>query len=358
MGPKNASFSGFIISAFGSKSLLINSVSPNSDVGRATATFGAGEIYLDGDFGTAYTIGSLPFAGFLIDDSTLHTGLCKANETGSGLFLQGTGYRQTFSFAKGVTPPVDLSLEMDFPRSFLRVMSLNSVTVVTSTLDPNNAVYAMRWVSPGDTSLLVPEDSVELSCVAFSPGQWLRVTGNYSIWSNSISISATAKIGDEVTITDGNSGLNSFPSFGASYSVVDPVSGDSVTRIALAEIVSQAAGSVTLVIPPMPGITSADIQWVGFFIFISSNFSPFFFDAFTLDPVSVDLGPFEFDFPDGIPNNLDVGLISFTVNIPDTSGVYTLVKGKSDDTVYDQDLATTEQVKIPTPFIKTGFIGG
>lgn len=41
------------------------------------------------------------------------------------------------------------------------------------------------------------------------------------------------------------------------------------------------------------------------------------------------------------------------------SGIYTLVPGKTNDTLYDNDSAPeTMDVMIPSPFIKTGFVGG
>lgn len=46
-----------------------------------------------------------------------------------------------------------------------------------------------------------------------------------------------------------------------------------------------------------------------------------------------------------------------TVLFADASGIYTLVPGKTTDTLYDRTGTTTE-VKIPNPFAKTGFIGG
>lgn len=46
----------------------------------------------------------------------------------------------------------------------------------------------------------------------------------------------------------------------------------------------------------------------------------------------------------------------------DVSGIYTLVKNKTDDTLYNRRgfsvFVGTEDVKIPDPFIKTAFIGG
>ena len=43
----------------------------------------------------------------------------------------------------------------------------------------------------------------------------------------------------------------------------------------------------------------------------------------------------------------------------DASGIYTLIKDKSDDTLYQRDSSDeTIDVKIPDPFVKTGYLGG
>jgi hypothetical protein len=45
----------------------------------------------------------------------------------------------------------------------------------------------------------------------------------------------------------------------------------------------------------------------------------------------------------------------------DVSGIYTLVKDKTDDTLYKRIgfsvFIGTEDFKIPDPFVKTGFVG-
>jgi len=49
---------------------------------------------------------------------------------------------------------------------------------------------------------------------------------------------------------------------------------------------------------------------------------------------------------------------TFEIMIADASGIYNITPNKTSDTLYSQNSLTTEEVKIPTPFIKTGFIGG
>jgi hypothetical protein len=61
----------------------------------------------------------------------------------------------------------------------------------------------------------------------------------------------------------------------------------------------------------------------------------------------------------GIQFSGDITLGSYTILVADASGIYTIVPGKTDDTLYKSARdGTTFDVKIPDPFIKTGFIGG
>lgn len=55
--------------------------------------------------------------------------------------------------------------------------------------------------------------------------------------------------------------------------------------------------------------------------------------------------------------NIDIDWSSSIVFIADPSGIYTLVPGKTDDTLYTHTTPDTVDVKIPDPFIKTAFIG-
>lgn len=55
---------------------------------------------------------------------------------------------------------------------------------------------------------------------------------------------------------------------------------------------------------------------------------------------------------------MDLGGAADLVFISNASGIYTLVPNKREDTLYDRVLDTTIDVKIPDPFIKTGYIGG
>jgi len=49
---------------------------------------------------------------------------------------------------------------------------------------------------------------------------------------------------------------------------------------------------------------------------------------------------------------------TFEILIADASGIYKITPDKTNDTLYSQNSLTTEDVAIPTPFVKTGFIGG
>lgn len=61
----------------------------------------------------------------------------------------------------------------------------------------------------------------------------------------------------------------------------------------------------------------------------------------------------------GVTFSGSVLLQTVNILIADASGIYTLVEGKRTDTLYiDSPDDNTLEVKIPNPFIKTGFIGG
>ena len=68
---------------------------------------------------------------------------------------------------------------------------------------------------------------------------------------------------------------------------------------------------------------------------------------------------FTFDiFATGTSFSGTVLLGTLSISIPDASGIYRLVPGKTNDTLYDQKVTpvTTSDVKIPDPFFKTGFL--
>jgi hypothetical protein len=69
---------------------------------------------------------------------------------------------------------------------------------------------------------------------------------------------------------------------------------------------------------------------------------------------------FTFDiFATGTSFSGTVLLGTLSVSIADASGIYRLVPGKTDDTFYDQKTSSpvqTNDVKIPDPFFKTGFL--
>ncbi len=62
---------------------------------------------------------------------------------------------------------------------------------------------------------------------------------------------------------------------------------------------------------------------------------------------------------DGTQFSGSVPLGSLTILLTNASGIYTLVPGKANDTLYSSERdGTTYNVKIPNPTAKTGFIGG
>jgi len=61
----------------------------------------------------------------------------------------------------------------------------------------------------------------------------------------------------------------------------------------------------------------------------------------------------------GVQFSGTITLGSLTILLTNASGIYTLVPGKTNDTLYDSARdGTTRNVRIPDPFAKTGFIGG
>lgn len=55
--------------------------------------------------------------------------------------------------------------------------------------------------------------------------------------------------------------------------------------------------------------------------------------------------------------NIDELILGGDDTITNTSGIYTLTPGATDDTLYDQGGGSTDNVKIPDPFVKTAFLG-
>lgn len=80
--------------------------------------------------------------------------------------------------------------------------------------------------------------------------------------------------------------------------------------------------------------------------------------------ISPESAPLVIEFLDSLPDIDVIGDLSIAIDFSDTttfigdpSGIYTLVPGKSHDTLYNRPGAvTTIEVKIPDPFVKLGFI--
>jgi len=61
---------------------------------------------------------------------------------------------------------------------------------------------------------------------------------------------------------------------------------------------------------------------------------------------------------DATPSPIPIVLGTLAVLHPNTSGIYTLTLNKTNDTLYDRDTDDTVDVKIPNPFVRTGYVGG
>jgi hypothetical protein len=140
-----------------------------------------------------------------------------------------------------------------------------------------------------------------------------RVEGDYSLQAFSWTLpSSSVESGDEVTIT-GNNGLENIEEICIAFGGL---------TICTSNFIKQSPTSLTFVIPS--GVNFSGI------IYVTAN----------------------------LPLGESVFVGSLTYVFENASGIYTLIKNKTNDTLYDgiRD-GTTRNVKIPNPFIKTGYVG-
>lgn len=76
-------------------------------------------------------------------------------------------------------------------------------------------------------------------------------------------------------------------------------------------------------------------------------------------------GPLDVTFGGDSPDIIMIGSGGYTLGggaifvfVEDASGIYRIVANKTNDTLYDRNTDDTMDVKIPDPFVDTGFIGG
>lgn len=147
----------------------------------------------------------------------------------------------------------------------------------------------------------------------------LTFGGQYTTMTISISAPNPTHNGDIVTLT-GPSGLDGVAS-------IQLINGSNLTTVLAADFISQSATQLVFRIP-----------------------------LFYNNPGTVNL----IGIGNGVQFSGSVTLGTLTVLIENGSGVYEIVPGKTNDTIYTNSGtdATTTDVAIPNPFAETGFVGG
>lgn len=152
-----------------------------------------------------------------------------------------------------------------------------------------------------------------------------RIEGIYDIIAFTWALSSPpnpAEAGDTITVT-GDDGLDGIETLEIQYK-----QGDTIHTITVTDIVTQTPTSLVFILPAGFAPTDGLLYIVG--------------------------------IGDGIEFSGSVVLgILHTILFVNASGIYSLVLGKTSDTLYDNDNpGSTIDVKIPDPTFKTGFIGG
>ncbi len=181
---------------------------------------------------------------------------------------------------------------------------------------------------------------------------YLRMDGDYVLWSSTLTLTSPVQMspgdvlagGTTVQIDDANGNLDKIVSSGNLSGIeihwIDGNGVDHFFSIPLQYIIVLTAFQLIFIWPPLYGTTLVGLIFSLPIIYIIIT-------AIVLDPT----------FSPTITGPIPIG--SMEVVSANASGVYTIVPGKTDDTLYDNDdPGTTEDVKIPDPFFRTGFVGG
>lgn len=251
--------------------------------------------YLDGSL-VPIGFGSLP-AGFNVLSAIVNYACNSGNffSNGSG-FLRFDAFTESSAFTAADGSVYNVNdLLVQFPYP---------TTPVPTALDLNNNLFGVRYAG-GTTGLTIDE--------LFISGTYNLLSYDYDLPDNNTSV----EVGDLITIT--SPGTN-------------PLTDLDLTQLTI----SLACGTVVPI-----------TQTKTLFTFrVPSSCSGNGATAVTATGNGV-------QFSGSVP----LGYI--TILLTNASGIYTLVVGKSSDTLYSslRD-GTTRDVKIPDPFAKTGFIGG
>lgn len=212
----------------------------------------------------------------------------------------------------------------DFPTN-LMLGSRILTPQITSGGSPKTAIYTIDDV---DLNFIhrVLNDGFGWDFLGGGIGQIFKIdqvylTGTWDYWSTQFTLEAEEIApGENIIINDGEETLEKFHKFYITY--VDPVTSEFVS--VQATIVSQSAAQTIITIPlTVPAVTG-------------------------LLTVSGLL--------DGLTDFGEVIMGTVTIIAGDLSGIYTIVPGKRNDTIYNRNTGGTVNTAIPTPRAKTAFI--
>lgn len=277
--------------------------------------------------GTLHTAGALTLLGGL---DNIHVAVSNTNDlirlsfVGNSCYLDGSGVPISFASLPAGWIPTTVQARMRSSvnaqdATYKVYLQFNALTESPNfvTLPGPSSFSSFNWPSvtmPSALSLF--NNGIGLRIDNTTIGQrssreylGMMIVGNYDIQSFGWSIETTGSVqsGDEVTIVgDGENSLTDIEEVCLIW--------DTIT-ICLTEFLVQTPTRLTLIVPS--GVNAS---------------------GFSLTADGVFLGSLVYIFEDA-------------------SGIYTLTKDKTTDTVYDgAHDGTTNEVKIPNPFIKTGFV--
>jgi hypothetical protein len=296
-------------------------------------------ISLDGN--PAISFAGLP-AGFTITAATIN------------FYIQNNASDATSHFRVQFDAPTesgDISNSSGAFRSFVHPGPLPSVLsffsngcgihVDNTVVGQQTSRWVNNWLITGTYSII----PVFIWTVQTPIGNFpVPVNLGNNIIINAGGASTPGSTGTLFTVTSSNGGLNGVASIQLQYTDSNSVS-HTITILAI-NFISQSANLLVFLIPfsnlPYPGSGPP----------YSSGPSAGQFGIFQGTVNITAIG-------DGIVFSGSLPIGAVTILFASGSGIYRIVKDKIADTLYDRVIdATTQEVKIPDPFIKTGFIGG
>lgn len=276
------------------------------------------------------------------------------NFTGNSIYLDGSIIPIAFSGLPAGFVPITSSVKIivltivNFPPSVARFFLQQAAGV--ESLIPNSTSFPYSFTIPPTILDIVNNGCgihVNLQNDGSGNGNFLesiynlRVEGIYEIQQSVFTITpAVSPVGRATRVNINRVSLNT-PSCTQIRGVeIEYLDSNGNIVIVTAPIISQpndpdSLNSLTFIIPPLPQF----VLIIYIFILVP--------DLTSIPPSS--------DFPIQFSGRVLLG--SLPVLIANASGIYALVPGKTNDTLYDR-AGTTVNFEIPSPFGKTGFIGG